>query len=119
MAYAVRMLTELCEEAAGAGVDSVRVCGGGARSALWNQLKATTLRRPVDVLETLEAGVLGATLLGMVAAASGELPELADHHVRVRTTIDPAPDAQVRADQLYAVYADTYRALEPLFPRLG
>jgi xylulokinase len=120
--FAVRMVAELCETAAHMQVEAVRVCGGGARSALWNEIKASTLGRRVDVLETLDAGVLGAALIGMVAAGlgrSGGLEGLIDQHVRVASRVEPRLDARHRSDDLYGLYTESYRALEPVFPRLA
>jgi xylulokinase len=120
VAHAVRMLLEGCERAAGLDAERVRVAGGGARSQLWNQLKADVVGRPLEVLADLDAGVLGATLMGMVAAGLGsDVPGLAEERVRVARTIEPRPQRRRRADDLHEVYAQTYRALEPLFPRLA
>ncbi len=120
VAFAVRMLLERCELAAGGAAPGLRVCGGGARSELWNRLKATAVDRPVEVLAPVETGVLGATLLGMVAADPGEeLTAAAEQHVRIGRIVEPSEDGRSRLDDLYGVYADAYQALEPLFPRLG
>jgi xylulokinase len=120
VAFSVRMLLERCEEAAGLDVPTLRVCGGGARSELWNQVKATTVGRPVELLTNVDAGVLGAALLGMVGADSGkDLAALAEQHVRIDRIVDPSADGRSRLDDLYGVYVDAYQALEPLFPRLG
>lgn len=119
VAFSVRMLLECCEAAAAVTVPSVRVCGGGARSELWNGVKATTLGRPVEVLATTDAGVLGAALLGMVAAELGDLAALAERHVRLGHTVEPSAEGRSRSDDLYGVYAEAYRALEPLFSRVA
>lgn len=120
VAFSVRMLLERCEEAAGREVPTLRVCGGGARSELWNQVKATAVGRPVEVLATVDAGVLGAALLGLVASDPGEdIAVLAERHVRVEGVIEPSGDGQSRLDDLYSIYVDGYQALVPVFPRLG
>ena len=120
VAFAVRMLLEGCERAAGVQTERIRVAGGGARSPLWNQLKADVIGRPVHVLADLDAGVLGATFTGMVAAGLGpDVASLAEGRVRVAETVEPRADRQPRADLLYEVYTQTYRAMEPLFPRLA
>lgn len=120
VAHAVRMVLEGCERAAGLEADRVRLAGGGARSPLWNQLKADIIGRPVEVLAELDAGVLGAVFSGMVAGGlSPDVPTLAEERVHVATTVEPRPGRRQRADALHGVYAHTYRALEPLFPRLA
>jgi xylulokinase len=120
VALSVRMLLERCEVAAGREVPTLRVCGGGARSELWNQVKATAVGRPVEVLATVDAGVLGAALLGLVASDPGEdIAVLAERHVRVEGVVEPSGDGQSRLDDLYSIYVDGYQALVPVFPRLG
>ncbi len=120
VALAVRMLVGACATAGEVEVSRVRVCGGGARSRLWNRLKAAALERPVDVLESVDAGVHGAALLGMVAAGlAADIADLAEERVRVAESIDPEAGLSARLGELYAVYTDSYRALEPIFPRLA
>jgi len=119
VAFSVRQNLVECEAAAGREASELRLCGGGARSPLWNQLKANTLGRPVQVLETFDAGVLGAALMGMVAAGiTDDLETLAEERVRVRGPIDPEQDEQTRLEHLYGIYAETYQALEPVFSDL-
>jgi xylulokinase len=120
VAHAVRMLLDGCERAAALPADRLRVAGGGARSVLWNQLKADITGRPLDVLADLDAGVLGAALMGMVAGGLGpDVPSIAEEHVSIATSLEPRPRRRERADELFAVYSESYRALEPLFPRLA
>ncbi len=119
VAFSVRQNLAECEAAAGHEASELRLCGGGARSPLWNQLKANALGRPVQVLETFDAGVLGAALMGMVAGdVTDDLEALAEERVRVRAQIDPENDDRARLDHLYGVYAETYQALEPVFSKL-
>lgn len=120
VAFATRLNVSVCEVAAGRTADEIRLCGGGARSTLWNQLKASALERPLAVLETLDAGVLGATMMGMVAAGiGGDLEGLAERRARVIAQVDPEPAEQARLSELFGVYRETYRALEPVFPMLS
>lgn len=119
VAHAVRMVLEGCERAAGLRVEGFRVAGGGARSQLWNQAKADISGRPVEVLADLDAGVLGAALMGMVAARLGpDVQTLAEERVSIASTVEPRGEQRQRADDLHTVYLETYRALAPIFPRL-
>ncbi|MFN8520298.1 MAG: FGGY-family carbohydrate kinase [Chloroflexota bacterium] len=120
VAFSARHLLGECQHAAGIAVTSLRLSGGGARSATWNAIKASAHERPVEVMATLDSAVLGAALMGMVAA--GVEPNLAGaaaRYARVAATIEPDPLREARLDDLYAVYRDAYGALKPLFGRLG
>lgn len=61
------------ESLAGFGISPVRLfaCGGGARSALWLQIKADIWNREIIPVLTEETGALGSAILGF-AAVSGE-----------------------------------------------
>ena len=52
--------------AAGVQVREMRVCGGPARSPIWNQVKADVTGFTVAVPEVLETAVLGSAILGAV-----------------------------------------------------
>jgi xylulokinase len=120
VAFSARLLLGECEAAAGLRAHEVRLSGGGARSRLWNQVKATAHGRPLHVLETVDSGVLGATLMGMVAAGiEPDLDALADRRASVADRVDPEPEERHRMDDLYEVYLATYEALIPVFPSVA
>jgi len=120
VAFSARHLLGACQTAAGVPVTSLRLSGGGARSATWNLIKATAHGRAVEVMATLDSAALGAALMGMVAAGvEPDLAEAAERHVRVAATVTPDPARQGRLDDLYGVYRDAYGALRPLAERLG
>jgi xylulokinase len=120
VAFSARQNLAGCEKAAGREADDLRLSGGGARSQLWNQVKASAHGRAVQVLATLDSGVLGAALMGMVAAGIEEdLESASDRRVKVASQVDPEPASRQRLDDLYEVYLETYEALEPVFPRLA
>jgi xylulokinase len=120
VAFAARQVLGACEAAAGERADELRLSGGGARSRTWNTIKADVHGRAMSVLACLDSGVLGATLLGMVAAGlADDIGRLAEDHVHVAEVIEPDPDVRSRLDDLFGVYRAAYAALEPLFPRLA
>jgi xylulokinase len=105
---------------AGFALRSLACVGGGARSSLWNQIKADVLGRPVHVPR---AGI-GAPLGDAMVAAAG---------VGLYPTIEAAvasmsergaeflPHAQLAAryDALYALYVGLYPALKQSFQALA
>jgi xylulokinase len=120
VAHAVRMLLEGCERAAGLQAERLRAAGGGARSSLWNQLKADATGLPIEVLDERDAGVLGAVFMGQVAAGLGpDVPSLAEERVRIAEVLEPYAPNERRLADLHVTYAESYQALEPLFPRLS
>lgn len=61
--------------------------GGGARGALWNQIKADILGAPVATVEVGEAGVLGAAVLAAVGAGWAPEPAAAAREMVRRSRI--------------------------------
>ncbi|MGY6632216.1 MAG: xylulokinase [Alkalilacustris sp.] len=96
---------------AGSDVDSFTAVGGGARSALWLQILATVLDRPVEVPANGDFGAaFGAARLGM-AAATGTDPRALCTRPPVARTIQP--EARHRA-----AYADRHARFRALYPAL-
>jgi xylulokinase len=89
-------------------------CGGAARSALWLRMVADVTRLPLRVPGVVEAGALGAAILGGVAA--GVLPSPEDGQGRMaKGGAAYAPDGG-RAAQYDAVYARYCRLDDLLAP---
>jgi xylulokinase len=97
-----------------------RVLGGGARSAIWNQIKADVLA--VDWIPTLreECGVLGDALIA--AAATGHVDDIAATARGWQETRDPVrPDPERHRSYRWfvAAHRELARQLGPIFERLS
>ena len=96
----------------GFSIDTVRLGGGAARSALWTQIQANIYNRPVQRLKEGETTALGAAILGGVGA--GVFPTIADGvaaMVAIADTTDPEPAHTARYADLHSAYEDAYQAL--------
>ena len=114
-AYAVRDNTSQMQ-ASGLSLRELRAVGGGAKSRLWNQIKADITGLPVSVPEVTETTALGAAFLALVGiGAYSSLSEASDHIVQLRERIDPDPSTQSAYADAYARYRETYFALLPIF----
>lgn len=90
-----------------------RALGGGARSELWNRIKADIVGAAWVPTVRQECGVLGDAL--MAAAATGHVRDLAATAKKWQQTGDPiAPDRARRA--AYRGYLEAYRELRRLGP---
>ena len=106
--------------AAGIEVAVMRACGGPARAAAWNQIKADVTGFTVEVPRVRETATVGA---GIVAAVGvGAHPDLPTA-IRAMAAIDGrfAPDAERRAiyDRVYEAYVALYPAIAPVLARDG
>jgi xylulokinase len=114
-AYAVRDLTDRMQ-AIGLHLEELRVMGGGAKSPLWNQIKADVTGLPVAVPHTPETTALGAALVALKGiGAYASLEEACAAAVHIQHRYEPQPQAQARYEATYALYRQTFYALDPVF----
>ena len=100
-------------ERLGCPAREVRSLGGGARSAVWLQMKADICGRAFRVPACTEAAAQGAALLagwGSGMIARGEVPT-----PREAAAYAPTPALAARAEAAYRRYRRLYAALKPLF----
>lgn len=102
----------------GGEIQMVTVCGGQAKSDLWNQIKADVLGMPVAVPEVLEATLVGAAAVAATGAGLfRDVLEGARQMVRIDHVVAPeGANHDVYADQARA-YAQVYPTLKPLYAR--
>jgi xylulokinase len=110
VAYSLRLGQDLVTEGE-APLSFVGLVGGGARSALWAQLIATVLERPLSIIRDADCvPALGAARLAMTASGAAAMAEVASHPFVVRT-IDPDP-------RMAPLYAERFQAFRALYPAL-
>jgi gluconokinase len=112
------VLASMCD--AGNEVREVRATGGFARSALWRQILADVLDRPVGFAAGHEGSAFGAALLGMEALGLVESIDRAAALVAIDEVVEPDREAAaVYAGQrpAFVAVADALRqALAPYQP---
>jgi xylulokinase len=92
--------------------DSLLLLGGGARSAVWAQMRADLTGRPAEIPSCVDSAPIGAAMLGFVAA--GLAPDLASvARALPRNHRTLAPDVG-KAE----IYHDAYRRYRHLFQSL-
>jgi xylulokinase len=104
----------------GVPLDEVRITGGGARSALWQQICADVLERPVISLAAEEGPAFGAALLA--GTAVGLYPSLSvacARTVRLGVTVMPDPGRAKAYRALYALYRAVYPVTRDLMHELS
>ena len=91
--------------------------GGGAMSAVWNQIKADVYNKPVLTLSFEEAALLGAAILGGVACGIFGSMEQACGLVGTKDTFRPGAANAKCYEGGYRRYLKMYDCLSPLFGR--
>jgi sugar (pentulose or hexulose) kinase len=109
VAFAIREHLDIMAQA-GAPISEIRVSGGGARSPLWNQIKADITGVPVLAVAS-DATSLGVALI--VATALGHyssLNEAAKRCVRISRRYEPDSSLRQYYDERYSRFRELTRA---------
>lgn len=114
LTYELRVNFDLLRDG-GVTIDELRAIGGGARSALWTQLKADVLGVTVAVPRVTDAACWGAALLaGLGAGCYADLAQAAEAALHFDHRFTPDPARQTLYDQRYALYRQVYPAVSPI-----
>ncbi|MGB9640622.1 MAG: xylulokinase [Anaerolineales bacterium] len=104
-------------EQSGIHISEIRSTGGGARSALWNQIKANVCGLPIITLENEETALLGnAILAGVASQVFPTVQAGVAAMVKPKAKIQPNQD-QEKYIQPYQIYRDVDETLRPVFIR--
>ncbi|HET7702727.1 MAG TPA: FGGY-family carbohydrate kinase [Candidatus Limnocylindrales bacterium] len=118
-AFAIRHVAEGVV-AAGAEVRAMRVCGGPARSELWNQIKADVTGFTVEVPTVLETAVAGSAMLAATAVGAWpDLPAAIRGMSRPARRLTPNPATRERYDATYDAYRRLHPAIAPIMRDLA
>ena len=119
VAFMLRRNLELLA-GAGAPATEIRSHGGGARSALWNQIKADATGLPVVTLEGEDAAVRGDAMLAGVACGSfRDLEHACDAMVAIDRRYEPDPATKSAYDDAYGRYVRLFESLRPMYSTTG
>lgn len=112
-AYALRHVFETVK-ASGAKADCLRICGGGAKSRTWAQIKASMLHMPVYLLDEKSGDVpVGdALIVGHKVGVFPDLTKAAEKIVKVKEVIWPVKEWEEAYDRLYPYYVQMYQHLD-------
>jgi xylulokinase len=96
-------------------VTTIRLGGGGARSALWRQIQADVYAHEVELVEAEEGAAYGAAILAAVGARHfASVDEACDAVIRVASRVAPDPVSSVLLQKNYAAFRRLYPALHSL-----
>ena len=96
-------------------VKTIRLGGGGARSALWRQIQADVYGQQVETVEAEEGAAYGAAILAGVGAKGWPSVDAAcDAVVRVSGSTTPNSADSLVMEKAYAVYRRIYPAMKSI-----
>jgi xylulokinase len=115
-AYALQDILEAMRNA-GLDVRRLTIVGGGAKGALWRQIKADVTGLPVRVPTSVETTATGAAILAAVGSGvHSSMAEAVDAFVAYQPHEQlPDPERHELYAQAYRRYREVYFALKPVF----
>ncbi|THF49288.1 xylulokinase [Allorhizobium terrae] len=112
VSFVNRMVLERAEAGAGQEVQEIRLGGGGARNADWNQIRANILKRPVIVSEAEEVGLMGCLAVARFGLSLvSSIAQATEGISAPWRRFEPQAAESRFYDELYAIFLDT---LEPV-----
>ena len=108
VAFGVKRHIAILEAAASTRIERLVASGGGARTALWMQIKASVYGMPIVVPREAECGVVGCAVIAATASGrSSSLQQAAAALVAYEREILPDP-----------CWQDVYARMQPVFEKL-
>jgi len=105
---------------AGVRLGEVRCVGGGARSALWNQIKADVLGMPVCLPEAAGGAPFGdAVLAGMGMGFYPDVRRALRDMVKVKSRFEPNAENHAKYLEVYRVFRRLYEHLRDDFDEVA
>lgn len=120
VAFGLKDIFLLMQEAGVRSIDQVRVSGGGAKSSLWRQILADVLGTELVTVNTTEGAAYGAALLaGVTAGVWSDVDAACEQTIRVNESVSPEARDVSRYNEMYSQYQSLYPALRPISHRLS
>ena len=120
VAFGLKDIFLLMQEAGLGAIDQVRLSGGGAKSGLWRQILADVLATELVTVNTTEGAAYGAALLaGMGAGIWPDVDTACSQTIRVTDRVSPDKSNVDTYNSLHQQYQSLYPALKSTFHALS
>ena len=118
VAFAIKDNLEIALKS-GIEITSSGLCGGGAKSQLWQKIFCNVLNIPITLPQTEQGPGYGGAMLSMVG--TGEYKDVktcADKLVSIKTTLYPDPEIATRYKEQYDKFKKIYPTMKTLFKEI-
>lgn len=97
-------------------IESIYAICGGAKSTIWNQIRADIYNRPVYTLQAEECEAMGAALLGSVEAGMfGNLSDAAEQIMKIKREYLPRKDRAKQYEEEFQNFVELHDAMQKPF----
>ena len=119
VAFAIRDCVEVARDQ-GIDIRASRVCGGGAKSALWRTILSNVLGIPLELPQTEQGpGYGGAMLAAVACGAYPDVKTCARKLTAVKDVTQPEPGLTAAYEKHYRVWRKLYPAMKPFYQALA
>lgn len=118
VAFAIRDSFEKAKEL-GIKIDASNICGGGAKSPLWQKIMANVLGIRLDKVKTEQGPGYGGAILAMVGTgAYQDVNEACTKLVEISSSVYPDAELTELYDKKYQNFSKIYPALKKVFSEI-
>ena len=100
-------------ESNGYEINELRTIGGGAKSMIWNQLRADVMGKIIAIPEITEAGCMGAAILAKAACTGLTAFQIANNWIKTVKFIYPGES--IIYEEKFKVYKQLYSILSKIY----
>lgn len=103
----------------GINIVNSTLCGGGAKSKVWQKVLCNVLNVNITLLQTEQGPGYGAAMLAMVGCGEyANVKECADLFVKQSKTLTPDPEISARYETQYNKFKEIYPTVKDLFKKI-
>ena len=118
VAFAIRDSFEVTKNL-GIKVDYSGLCGGGAKSPLWQKIFCNVLNIKIIIPQTEEGPGYGGAILAMVGDGEyATVKDCCDKFVKIKKVIEPDSKIAARYEEKYQKFKKIYPAMKQLFKEI-
>ncbi len=118
VAFAVKDNIEIAKSL-GIEIASSTLCGGGAKSELWQKIICNVLDIEITIPQTEQGPGYGGAMLAMVGSGEyGSVEECADKFVKIKKTVLPDKEIVKRYQLKYEKFEKIYPSMKELFKNI-
>ena len=118
VAFAIRDNVEIAKSL-GIKIENSCLCGGGAKSELWQKILCNILKVEIHIPMTEQGPGYGAAMLAMVGYGEfANVKECANTFVSIKKTITPDADISSRYEKQYEKFKEIYPSMKKLFKKI-
>ncbi|MBR6502892.1 MAG: xylulokinase [Clostridia bacterium] len=118
VAFAIRDNLEIAK-ASGTKIERSTLCGGGAKSMLWQKIICNVLDVKIDIPKTEQGPGYGAAMLAMVGdGVYDSVAECSKKLVKIQETISPQKEIADRYEKQYLKFKEIYPSVKELFKKI-